>query len=573
MKKNVVYMGIAVLAGLLMGYFIFGGNANKEAEVVRDHANEISDQTWTCSMHPQIMQSESGDCPICGMDLIPAETSADGLAADQFKMTENAMALANIQTSVVGGISLDSEGLKLSGKIKENEEANTAQVTHFSGRIEKLFVNSVGEQVQKGQAIAVIYSPELVAAQQELLTAAKLKKDQPELYKAVRNKLKFRKLSEKQISQIESSGEIRETFTLHSHVSGVVSEKMVEEGNHIDRGQILYRMTNLSTVWASFDVYENQIGLVKKGQSVKVKTNAYPNRNFDAKISFIDPILNTATRTITARAVLKNNNSIFKPGMFVEGIISVIDTKSSITILVPKSSVLWTGERSVVYVKMQFDQAVFEMREVTLGDSKGDSYLILEGLRKGEEIVTNGTFTVDAAAQLQGKKSMMKRNDIADKINNGERIREIYWPSSFQKEFISNLSAYFLLKNALVASNANNTSTFSEQMLRGLKIINTSELQKTELDYVQMIIKKLEVMVNKEDLKDQREHFVTLNESLEALIKSFDNISDTIYIQKCPMADSNKGAIWLSKEEEIRNPYFGDQMLTCGSVIDTLKKS
>ncbi|WP_299312607.1 efflux RND transporter periplasmic adaptor subunit [uncultured Aquimarina sp.] len=573
MKKNVVYMGIAVLAGLLMGYFIFGGNANKEAEVVHDHANEISDQTWTCSMHPQIMQSESGDCPICGMDLIPAETSADGIAADQFRMTENAMALANIQTSIVGGISLDSEGLKLSGKIKENEEANTAQVTHFSGRIEKLFVNSVGEQVQKGQAIAVIYSPELVAAQQELLTAAKLKKDQPELYKAVRNKLKFRKLSEKQISQIESSGEIRETFTLHSHVSGVVSEKMVEEGNHIDRGQILYRMTNLSTVWASFDVYENQIGLVKKGQSVKVKTNAYPNKNFDAKISFIDPILNTATRTITARAVLKNNNSIFKPGMFVEGIISVIDTKSSITILVPKSSVLWTGERSVVYVKMQFDQAVFEMREVTLGDSKGDSYLILEGLRKGEEIVTNGTFTVDAAAQLQGKKSMMKRNDIADKINNGERIREMYWPSSFQKEFISNLSAYFLLKNALVASNANNASTFSEQMLRGLKIINTSELQKTELDYVQMIIKKLEVMVNKEDLKDQREHFVTLNESLETLIKSFDNISDTIYIQKCPMADSNKGAIWLSKEEEIRNPYFGDQMLTCGSVIDTLKKS
>ncbi|WP_299243148.1 efflux RND transporter periplasmic adaptor subunit [uncultured Aquimarina sp.] len=573
MKKNVVYIGIALLTGLLLGYFVFGRNVSTEADVAHDHSEEVFDQTWTCSMHPQIKKSEQGDCPICGMDLIPTETNNSGLSIDQFKMTENAMALANIQTSIVGGAIKNSEDLKLSGKIKENEEANTAQVTHFSGRIEQLFVNSVGEQVYKGQAIATIYSPELVAAQQELLTAAKLKKDQPELYKAVRNKLKLRKLSEKQINKIESSGEIKETFTIYSHVSGVVSQKMVEEGNHIDRGQILYRMTNLSTVWASFDVYENQIGLIKKGQNIKVTTNAYPNKSFDATISFIDPILNTTTRTITVRTVLKNNNSIFKPGMFVEGIISVINTELDTTILVPKSSILWTGERSVVYVKMQSDQPVFEMREVTLGDAKGDSYLILDGLKKGEEIVTNGTFTVDAAAQLQGKKSMMKRNKITDTINNGERISKMYLSSSFQKEFITNLSTYFLLKNALVASDANNASLFSEQMLRGLKTINTSELRKTELDYVDVIIQKLEGMINKENLKDQREYFVMLNESLEALVKNFDNLSDTIYIQKCPMADSNKGAIWLSKEEEIRNPYFGDQMLTCGSIIDTLDKN
>ncbi|WP_298545188.1 efflux RND transporter periplasmic adaptor subunit [uncultured Aquimarina sp.] len=573
MKKNVVYIGIALLTGLLLGYFVFGRNVSTEADVAHDHSEEVFDQTWTCSMHPQIKKSEQGDCPICGMDLIPTETNNSGLSIDQFKMTENAMALANIQTSIVGGAIKNSEDLKLSGKIKENEEANTAQVTHFSGRIEQLFVNSVGEQVYKGQAIATIYSPELVAAQQELLTAAKLKKDQPELYKAVRNKLKLRKLSEKQINKIESSEEIKETFTIYSHVSGVVSQKMVEEGNHIDRGQILYRMTNLSTVWASFDVYENQIGLIKKGQNIKVTTNAYPNKSFDATISFIDPILNTTTRTITVRTVLKNNNSIFKPGMFVEGIISVINTELDTTIIVPKSSILWTGERSVVYVKMQSDQPVFEMREVTLGDAKGDSYLILDGLKKGEEIVTNGTFTVDAAAQLQGKKSMMKRNKMTDTINNGERIGKMYLSSSFQKEFITNLSTYFLLKNALVASDANNASLFSEQMLRGLKTINTSELRKTELDYVDVIIQKLEGMINKENLKDQREYFVMLNESLEALVKNFDNLSDTIYIQKCPMADSNKGAIWLSKEEEIRNPYFGDQMLTCGSIIDTLDKN
>ncbi|WP_299434644.1 efflux RND transporter periplasmic adaptor subunit [uncultured Aquimarina sp.] len=573
MKKNVVYTGVALLTGLLIGYFIFGGNTSKESSVAHDHTEEVSNQIWTCSMHPHIMQSEPGDCPICGMDLIPTETNEQGLSTDQFRMTENALALANIQTSIVGRTDVDSQELKLSGKIKENKNTSAVQVTHFSGRIEKLLVNSVGEKVYKGQKIAIIYSPELVAAQQELLTAAGLKKTQPALYKAVRNKLKLRKLSDDQINQIESSGETKETFPLHAQVSGVVSEKMVEEGNHINRGEILFKITNLSTVWASFDAYENQISLLKKGQKIKIKTNAYPDKDFDAAISFIDPVLNTTTRTVTVRAVLENNNSIFKPGMFIEGVVSATNNKPNNSIAIPKSAVLWTGKRSVVYVKAQSEMPVFEMREVTLGNANNDTYQILNGLENGEEIVTDGTFTVDAAAQLQGKKSMMKRNKIIDKPKNTEKREKTHVPGSFQKEFVTNLSAYFLLKNALVASNATDATIFSEQMLRGLKAIHTSELQKTELDYIHIIIQKLEGIANKEDLKDQREHFVMLNKSLEALIKNFDNLSNTIYIQECPMADNNKGAIWLSKEEEIRNPYFGDEMLTCGSVINTLKKN
>jgi len=142
-------------------------------------------------MHPQIMQPEPGDCPICGMDLIPAESGADGLAMNEIKMSENAMALANIQTSVVGKGQIGSNSLKLSGKIKANEESNAVQVTYFGGRIEKLYVNSTGERVRAGQRLATIYSPDLVAAQQELLTASSLKESQAELYKAVRNKLKL----------------------------------------------------------------------------------------------------------------------------------------------------------------------------------------------------------------------------------------------------------------------------------------------------------------------------------------------------------------------------------------------
>ncbi len=216
-----------------------------------------------------------GDCPICGMDLIPAASSSEGLLADQFKLTENAMALANIQTSIVGNSSANGSAMKLSGKIAVNEEANAVQVSYFSGRIERLNVSFTGEKIRKGQLLATIYSPELYAAQQELLTASSLKESQPALYNAVRNKLKLWKLSENQINQIEASGNVKENVPVYATVSGTVTEKLVEQGDYIKLGQPLLKIANLNTVWGNFDVYENQIDLFKKGQEISITTNAY----------------------------------------------------------------------------------------------------------------------------------------------------------------------------------------------------------------------------------------------------------------------------------------------------------
>jgi Cu(I)/Ag(I) efflux system membrane fusion protein len=194
MKKYIIYVGILAI-GLLLGWLIFGDSSNKETG--HNHSQKATiKQTWTCSMHPQIMLPEAGDCPICGMDLIPAETSAEGLNVNEFKLTKNAMALANIQTSIVGNSTGKEPTVKLSGKIAENEEANVVQASYFSGRIERLNIGSVGEEVKKGQLLATIYSPALFSAQQELITASSIKESQPALYKAVRNKLKLWKISE-----------------------------------------------------------------------------------------------------------------------------------------------------------------------------------------------------------------------------------------------------------------------------------------------------------------------------------------------------------------------------------------
>ncbi|GAL64582.1 probable Co/Zn/Cd efflux system membrane fusion protein [Algibacter lectus] len=364
MKNNkiVIYIGLVTI-GLLLGWLLFSGSSNEQTEHNHDELAETN-QMWTCSMHPQIMQPEPGDCPICGMDLIPAESGSDGLLADQFKLTENAMALANIQTTVVGKGNVDGNTLKLSGKIAENEEANAVQVSYFSGRIERLNVSFTGEEVRKGQLLATIYSPELYAAQQELITASSLKESQPELYKAVRNKLKLWKLSVSQINQIEETQKVKENFPVYATVSGTVTEKLVEQGDYIKQGQPLLKIANLNTVWANFDVYENQIDLFKKGQEVLVTTNAYANKEFKGKVDFIEPILNTKTRTVTLRVVLNNKNDVFKPGMFVTANIERVSSSNDAVLTIPASAVLWTGERSVVYLKTSPDQTIFEMREV-----------------------------------------------------------------------------------------------------------------------------------------------------------------------------------------------------------------
>ncbi len=599
MNKNIIYIGVALVVGLLGGFLLFGGGSADKANNAKDtheHSEEIaSNQMWTCSMHPQIMQPEPGDCPICGMDLIPAETSAEGLNANEIKMSDNAMALANIQTSLVGQGQMGSNSLKLSGKIKANEESNAVQVTYFGGRIEKLYVNSTGERVGAGQRLATIYSPELVAAQQELLTASSLKESQPELYKAVRNKLKLWKLSEKQINAIEAAGKVQENFPVFATVSGTVTMKMVEEGDYLKQGQPLYKIANLNTVWAEFDAYENQISSLKEGQTIKVTTNAYRNEVFDAKVSFIDPLLNSATRTVVVRAVLQNKKDLFKPGMFVEGIIEGTQTSTENTVSVPSTAVMWTGERSVVYVKTNPNEAIFKMREVLLGNANGDTYTILEGLKNGDEVVTNGTFTVDAAAQLQGKKSMMNASggktmtgheghlgmqednsgENTNEANHSQMKERIEVSNKFQNQLKQVFDDYILLKDALVNDDAKGAQQAGKQINQSLKKVDMKLLSDEKAHNHWMTIQKelktsANTIENDSDIATQRAHFKHLSAHMISSVQLF-GVNENVYIQFCPMADNNKGAYWISLEKEVRNPYYGEAMLTCGEVKATLQ--
>lgn len=586
MKKYIIYIAILVL-GLILGYMFFGNShegSSTKTEI--SESTESQTQMWTCSMHPQIMQPEPGDCPICGMDLIPAESGAEGLALNEIKMTKNAMALANIQTTIVGNIS-ETEGnsMLLSGKIMPNEESNAVQASYFEGRIEKLNVNFTGEEVRKGQLLATIYAPALVAAQQELLTAASMKESQPGLYKAVRNKLKLWKLSENQIDQIESSGKVRDNFPIYATVSGTVSEKLAEEGDFVKQGQPIVRVSNLGTVWAMFDAYENQISQLKNGEKITVTTNAYPNKEFDATISFIDPSLNTQSRTVSVRATLNNKEGILKPGMFVTSKVQLAkNTENQSQITVPASAVLWTGTRSLVYIKTNPQEPVFEMREVTLGAKSGDFYTIIDGLKNGEEVVSNGTFTVDAAAQLQGKKSMMNEGEQAipgheaHEEDYSSEVERLEVPSQFQKQLKAVFDDYMVIEKDLVNDNSETPKKAAGDFLKTLQKVDMKLLKEEPAHNKWMQLEKelqaSATSISKtSEIKEQREHFVHLSAHLINAVKSF-GIDQKVYMDYCPMANNDVGAYWLSDKvsdkEEILNPYFGASMLKCGDVMEEI---
>ena len=600
-KKTIIAIGIALVAGLLLGWLVFGGSGGDSGSVqtqniTYQHDNANEEITWTCSMHPQIKQPEPGDCPICGMDLIPMEEDDGGADPREIRMSPTAMQLASIHTQEVAK-GAARKTVRLDGKVEANEREVYSQTSHVPGRIEQLTINFTGQYVKKGAPVAYIYSPDLVTAQEELFEAQSIKDAQPALYKAAYEKLKNWKLTDTQIENILDSGEPQEQFPVLADVSGYVTDKLVNMGDYIKRGQTIFKIANLSTVWILFDVYESDIPWIEKGDEVTFSVSSLPGETFSGKIDYIDPVINPTTRVAKARVEVRNSDLELKPEMFVSGEVEAGLSNEGESIVVPQSSVMWTGKRSVVYIKKNTDDNVsFVMREVLLGPDLGDSYIIREGLEAGEEIAVNGTFSIDAAAQLSGKPSMMspEGGKPATGHNHGsmsseemeemegtnqkpedQEIPSYEAPQQFKKQLTAFFNQYIEMKDALVASDADLVANEAKESLQALKNTDMALLKGDAHMFWMENLDKMEsaltAISDSEDLEAQRKAFVDFNPILYKKVKAFGLDGKTAYFQFCPMANDDKGAYWLSTEENIRNPYYGDMMLECGEVRETLE--
>ena len=587
--KRISTILIAILAGIGIGYLLFRRNKPVEhhhmtTEVAASTSTEEA-TTYTCSMHPQIRQQEFGICPICEMDLTPvgANTSDDPTV---LQMTEDAVKLANIETTIVGGgrasgsASKTGNVIQLSGKVQADERLASSQVAHIPGRIEKLYVTFTGEQVRKGQKIADIYSPDLINAQRELLEAMKLKELSPGLANAARNKLHFWKIGQATIDAIEQKGTIQETFPIYADASGIVTNRRVAVGDHLMEGAPLFDLMNLGKVWVIFDAYEGDLPNIKVGDPIEFTTVSIPNKTFKTRITFIDPLLNPTTRVAAVRTEIANSKGLLKPEMFVEGVAKPsIKQKSSTNktaLSVPKSAVLWTGKRSVVYVKLADTEIPsFQFREVELGTSLGDSYQINSGIEAGEEVVTYGSFSIDAAAQLNNQSSMMNQ-EISIKKEKSDAIPNFRaeTPSLFKQQLNDLANAYILLKDAFVETDPTSAATAAKEVVAKVAAIDMGLLEETAHEYWMEQLPGLQThsdkIVNLANVEAQRKQFGFLSDALIQVVEAFGTEGTALYVQHCPMAFDNEGADWLATEEEIQNPYFGDKMMRCGLVKKTM---
>ena len=557
--------------------------------------------TYTCSMHPQIQRSEPGDCPICGMDLIPLEAGTNDDPA-VLTMSEAAVAMARVQTTEVvaadgsAAASTEAPRLTVSGRLAADERLAATQTAHVPGRIERLLVGFEGEAIRSGQKIAEVYSPELVAAQRELLEAERLATDTDSplaatassLREAALIKLRNLRVDQATIDRVLASGEAVSTFPIYAEAGGTVTDKRVEVGDYVTRGEVLYTLTKLDELWALFDVYEEQLASVRIGDRVSFTTPAAPGQTFSARVSFIDPDIDPSTRTATVRAEVRNRSGRLKPDMLIRGELELSPSRGSATtdggaVRVPATAVLWTGDRSVVYVEVP-DAPVpsYAFREVALGTRVGDDYLVNDGLAPGERVVTRGAFSVDAAAQLNNQFSMMNR----DVVIQGREAAAVTLaalpdyrqatPETFQEALAVLAKAYLPIKDALVASDLATAQSAYVGFAERLKDVNMSLLRGQAHDFWMEQLRALQThgtgLAAAPDIEQARTQFAFFSQALINAVTAFGLPQEEValYVEHCPMALDNEGANWLSDEPLIRNPYFGDAMLTCGTVTDTL---
>lgn len=570
MKTNRITIIIAfsaLFAGLLAGWLLFGGSGEETASGHIHAETGAEESVWTCSMHPQIRQNEPGDCPICGMDLIPLEEdSQEGADPVAISMSPTAMQLANITTTIAG----KTEPVKitrLNGRVLPDERLVVSQVSHFPGRIENLAVNFTGEFVKKGQPVASIYSPELVTAREELLEASRMRDTHPQLYEAAMSKLRNWKLTDRQIEQIIDPANNNMSFDILADVSGYVTGRRVNQGDYVERGMPVYEIADLSRVWIVFDVYEQDLMWINRGDKISFTVHALPGETFEGTIAWLSPVVNPETRVAQARIDMPNHQIRLKPEMFVSGVAETRSGNGSGNIVIPKSAVMWTGKRSLVYVKNQDEMGIrFSMREVTLGPSLGDSWVIQDGLSEGEEIAASGTFSIDAAAQLSGRPSMMMRPE--------SKTMEV--PQEFRKQITSVAFAYFDLKNALVNDNPQLAAQTADKVTAALGLTDMSLVKDKAHNHWMRLLNPMNeaagMIASTSDIEEQREHFNTLSDNIIEMTESFGLGIDTVYRQFCPMAFNDQGAFWLSESSEILNPYFGDMMLRCGEVKQTYRR-
>jgi len=413
MKKIIISILILALLATA-GYFAWTKWIHPTNDKTTTENADSGIDYYHCGMHPQIKSDKPGSCPICGMTLTPVYknkgNSEKGIVQVDPAMVQN----IGVKTEIVTKRKL-THTIRTTGRIDYDETKQTIITTKFSGYIEKLYVDYTGKPVQQGQPLFEIYSPDLVAAQQEYLQAIRysgtmksandsiVSSGANDLLQSTKKKLLFWDISPEQIKELEQTGNIKKTLTIYSPFSGVIIEKNIFDGMQIQEGMSLLKLADISKMWVYADVYENELSWVKVGENANIELPDKAEKTLQGKIDYIYPYLQDQTRTARVRISFPNENQSLKKDMYVT--VNIIPITSINVIAVPEQSVIHSGKRDIVV--MSLDEGKFMSMEVKLGALSDGYYEVKEGLKEGDTIVTSSQFLIDSESNLKAGTSSM----------------------------------------------------------------------------------------------------------------------------------------------------------------------
>jgi len=537
-------------------------------------------QQYTCSMHPQIRFSDPNErCPICGMALIPVAAEESHTAnGEQVELRLSPRAAALLQTAVMPvRQAASSQHLSLPGTLVVDQSRVQTISAWTSGRIEQAYVNRTAQQVQAGEPMLEIFSPELIVIQQELLQAKQLsaRSSLPagSTLDGARRRLRLLGVPSAQIEQILQREQLQDTVTVSAPVSGIVTEKFVNQGAYVSTGQPLFTVLALDKLWLELAAFESQLPLLQVGQQVEVSVKALPGETLSGRIELIEPELNIANRNARVRVLLANPDGRLKPGMLAQASIQA-EVKASL--LVPASAVLFTGKQSLVYVQPDPAEPRYEPRQVELGLRLGEEYQLLSGVTAGELVVTQGAFRLDSELQIRGLPSMLNpavtatQHATATASHTHSAPQVAATPAPNPDGFVVPaeaqsvlLQAYAQAYEALVADDLAGWQQATLSLQQAVAAVDWPERFPRVLSSLNAGAGEI---MGVTEIAQARALFYRHNLGLLRFAE-LGVLADGWYEAYCPMARDGEGASWLQREAELRNPYFGAMMLRCGDIV------
>lgn len=532
-------------------------------------------------MHPWIKSDKPGNCTICGMTLAPVyegETGRD-LGPGLVALPESSITVAGVATEKAEQRVL-RRTLRVAGTIEDDETKHRFLSARVPGRIEKLFVNYVGAEVREGEPLATIYSPELLTAQREYLQRRKAGGN---AYSAgeiaeYRERLLMLGLDAGEVTTLEASGTPVALATLRAPFTGTIVARDAYEGHYAKAEDHIFTLGDFSKMWFLFQAYEQDLAWLHVGAPVEVTSRAVPGRVFAAKIDFIDPNTNEATRSTAVRVILDNPRTGDAPDsprvlphrVFAEGVVT-LDAAAVLT--VPRSAVLDSGTGPLLYVERS--HGIYELRRLTLGRS-GDAHVeVIAGVKAGEAVVTSGALLVDAQAQLAHGAAAQGPADatVADgtKANAPANASPAASFSAEQRERLAalvtqlaagakalaadDLGAYQQLFPQLRAANAAFESVLDHAALGG------------KGHSLRVEAAKLSAPSTLEAARADFEPYSTVVADIVRDARAAGAAPPSVHVFECPMSPRLGHGRWVQLDAATRNPFFGSSMLTCGEEV------